>query len=302
MWFERNWASPDETNRVETMIGQERTAFITGGASGIGFALAQALGRRGMKIVIADIEASAIEPALEALRSEGVEALGVNADVSGREAVEDAAEQARATFGNIHFVANNAGVLVADPIGKVSCGDWKWIMDVNLKGVVNGVSVFLPHMLAHEEGGFFLNTASMAGLMSIPTYEPYTATKYAVVAMTEGWAQQLADRSIGFSVFCPGVIWTRISTSRRNRNASYGGEPHKDLDAAGVQDVKGGLSPEIAARYVLDCVDDGHLYIVTHPEFAPFVEQRLERIRAGVAATARSASLKDRPKQKLPVM
>src|SRR5260221_8656212 len=163
-----------------------KTAFVTGGASGIGLSMARAFGRAGMNVVIADVDENAAKDAVERLVSEQVKAVPIPCDVGDRSAVRAAALSAIAAFGKIHVVCNNAGVAVGGPIGTVSERDWDWIIDVNLKGVIFGVETFVPLIRGHGEGGHVINTASMAGMVSPPGMEPYTATKFAVVAISEG--------------------------------------------------------------------------------------------------------------------
>ena len=168
-----------------------KTAFITGGASGIGLAMAEAFGREGMNVMLADIEADALSKAVDELRAKQVRAEGVVADAGNRDSIRAAALQTLAKFGKVHVVCNNAGVATGGLFGTVPEKDWDWILDVNLKGVVYGMEVFEPLIESHGEGGHFINTASMAGHISPGGMEPYCATKFAVVAMSEGWRQQL---------------------------------------------------------------------------------------------------------------
>src|SRR5215472_13126065 len=194
-----------------------RTAFVTGGASGIGLGMARAFGKQGMNVVIADVDESAAKAAAERLVSEQIKAVPVRCDVTERGSVREAALETIARFGKVHVVCNNAGVAVAGPLGTVKESDWDWIIDVNLKGVVYGVETFYPLIKSHGEGGHFVNTASLAGMFSPANMEPYSATKFAVVAMSEGWALQLAPQGIGMSVLCPGFVRTRIHESSRAR-------------------------------------------------------------------------------------
>src|SRR5215470_3262748 len=161
-----------------------KTAFITGGASGIGLGMARAFGRAGMNVVIADIDKKAAAAAVEQLAAQQIKAAPVFCDVSERGSVREAALEAIAAFGKVHVVCNNAGVAVGGQMGSVGARDWDWIIDVNLKGVVYGTETFVPLMKSHGEGGHFVNTASMAGIVSPPGLEPYSATKFAVVAMS----------------------------------------------------------------------------------------------------------------------
>src|SRR5262249_18224554 len=156
-----------------------KTAFITGGAGGIGFAMARAFGRRGMKVAVADVEAETCAQAVEALRREGVSAIGHACDVSDREALADAAAKTFAEFGKVHILCNNAGVSRAGAIETIAGSDWDWVIGVNLKGLVHGLQLFLPHMKAHGEEGHIVNTASINGVAGAPLAAPYSATKFA---------------------------------------------------------------------------------------------------------------------------
>ena len=213
---------------MQTLAG--KTAFVTGGASGIGLALGRAFAEAGMKVMLADIEADALADAVKGLHNIGPDVRGVVCDVTDAASVEQAAKESFGAFGNVHIVCNNAGVAAGGGIDNISLDNWKWVLDVNLMGVLHGVRTFLPHMRAHNEGGHFVNTASMAGMMSGMGFSPYTASKFAVVAMSEGLASQLKPFGIGISVLCPGFVRTRIGESSRNRQEQYG--PVETLDPA----------------------------------------------------------------------
>ncbi len=268
-----------------------KTAFITGGASGIGLAMAEAFGREGMNVMIADIEAGALKAAVEGLRAKQVRAEGVLCDVTSRGAVRAAALETLAKFGKVHVVCNNAGVGGGGPLGSVLEGDWDWVIDVNLKGVVYGVETFAPLIESHGEGGWFVNTASMAGMVSPPGMEPYCATKFAVVAMSEGWARQLEAKNIGVSILCPGFVKTRIDESRRNRPSAYGA----DAPAArpeGPSLVQSGIPAEAVGARVVEGVKDGDLYIFTHPEFKGATQARFDRILEAFDKSATSPAIR----------
>ena len=274
-----------------------KTAFITGGASGIGLSMAEAFGREGMSVMLADIEQSALGAALQGLREKQIRAEGVVTDVASRAAVQAAADAAIAAFGKVHVVCNNAGVGAGGPLGTVQPADWDWVIDVNLKGVVYGVETFTPLIEAQGEGGHFVNTASLAGMVSPPGMEPYCATKFAVVAMSEGWAQQLAPRNIGVSVLCPGFVKTRINESRRNRPAAYG----PDQRAAPPPDappsrVLSGIPVEPVGRRVVEAVKAGELYVFTHPASKAGVAARFDRILAAFDIAEASPALADVPR------
>ncbi|MBS0472082.1 MAG: SDR family NAD(P)-dependent oxidoreductase [Proteobacteria bacterium] len=273
-----------------------RTAFITGGASGIGLSMARAFGRAGMNVVLADIDLSAAKNAAERLASEQIKAAPVYIDVTDRASVKSAALDALAAFGKVHLVCNNAGVAVGGQIGTVRERDWDWIIDVNLKGVVYGTETFVPLIKSHGEGGHLVNTASMAGMISPPGLEPYCATKFAVVAMSEGWAAQLAPQNIGVSVLCPGFVKTRIHESGRARQDKYGGTGDVDPGVGATREeaasnVLNGIDPDIVGQRVLEAVRDGDLYIFTHPHFKDFVQARFGAIMAAFDKAAASPAL-----------
>ena len=271
-----------------------RTAFITGGASGIGLAMAEAFGHAGMNVMIADIDAAALGEAVAALEAKQVKVASVVVDVVSRDSLRTAALATIAAFGKVHLVCNNAGVGSGGVFGTVPERDWDWVIDVNLKGVVYGMEVFEPLIASHGEGGHFVNTASMAGHVSAPGLEPYSATKFAVVAMSEGWAVQLAAKNIGVSVLCPGFVQTRIHESGRNRQAAYGAAAAPGDDGAMsfvAAAVAGGIPPEPLAARVVEAVRANELYVFTHVEFRAAVEARFAAILAGFDRAAASPAL-----------
>lgn len=252
-----------------------KTAFVTGGASGIGFAMAKAFARAGMKVMLADVEKGALDQALNDLGEFGGDVRGIDCDVADPENVERAAQATFAAFGKVHVVCNNAGVAAGGGIDHISLDNWQWVVDVNLMGVVYGVRSFLPHMRAHGEGGHIVNTASMAGMINGMGFSPYAATKFAVVAISEGLAMQLKPFGIGVSVLCPDFVRTRIGESGRNRLQRYGQAQTLDPDspaAALVAEIKrrieDGLDPAEVAVRVLDAIREEELYIFTHPNMA----------------------------------
>lgn len=266
-----------------------KTAFVTGGASGIGYALGRAFAQAGMKVMLADIETDALQAAVASLDGVGPTARGVACDVADPVSVERAAEATYAAFGKVHVVCNNAGVAGGSGIDNISLETWRWVLDVNVMGIVHGIRSFVPHMRAHGEGGHIVNTASMAGIASSLGFSPYAASKFAVVSMSEGLAIQLKPLGIGVSVLCPDFVRTRISESRRNRQARYGpaqipdpASPAGRLAADIAERVQAGLDPaEVAAR-VLTAIRDNELYVFTHPETRPAIEERFAVLRAAM--------------------
>src|SRR5262245_12948997 len=233
-----------------------KTAFVTGGASGIGLALGGAFAHAGMRVMLADIEQGALQAAIESLREISPDISGVVCDVADAESVERAAQAAFDAFGKVHVVCNNAGVAAGGGIDDISLDNWRWVIDVNLMGVLHGIKSFLPHIRAHGEGGHIVNTASMAGMQSDLGFSPYGASKFAVVSMSEGLSLRLKPHGIGVSVLCPSYVRTRIGESGRNRPERYG--PAQPLDPASpaaalvaeiARNIDAGLDPAfVAAR------------------------------------------------------
>jgi NAD(P)-dependent dehydrogenase (short-subunit alcohol dehydrogenase family) len=266
-----------------------KTAFVTGGASGIGLALGQAFAHEGMKVVLADIEADALAIAVESLRDSTPDTRGVICDVTDPVSVERAAKVAQEAFGNIHVVCNNAGVAAAGGIDNISIDAWRWVLDVNLMGVLYGIRSFLPHIRAHGEGGHFVNTASMAGMNGGLGFSPYVASKFAVVGMSEGLAAQLKPFGIGVSVLCPGFVRTGIGESGRNRPERYGAtqtpdpaSPAGQLLAYIAERLQSGLDPSEVAARVVSAIRSDELYVFTHPEMRGEVEERFGAIMAAL--------------------
>jgi NAD(P)-dependent dehydrogenase (short-subunit alcohol dehydrogenase family) len=270
-----------------------KTAFVTGGASGIGFALGRAFAGAGMKVMLADIETDALAAAVNSLRDLGPGVRGITCDVADPVSVERAAKASYEAFGNVHVVCNNAGVGGGSGIDSISLDNWRWVLDVNLMGVLHGIRTFLPHIRAHGEGGHIVNTASMAGMVSGLGFSPYATSKFAVVAMSEGLAMQLEPLGIGVTVLCPGFVRTRISESGRNRPARYGrGETPDPTSWAGqlaarlAELAHSGLDPaEVAAR-VIEAIREDELYVFTHPEMRVEVEARFAAILAAMDKAA----------------
>ena len=263
-----------------------KTAFVTGGASGIGLALGRAFAEAGMKVMLADVEADALAAAVKSLHNVGPEVRGIDCDVADAASVERAAKTTFDVFGKVHVVCNNAGVAAGGGIEDISLESWRWVLDVNLMGVVHGVRAFLPHMRAHGEGGHFVNTASMAGMQSALGFSPYTASKFAVVGMSEGLAPQLAPFGIGVSVLCPGFVRTRIGESGRNRPEQYGatqipepGTPIAALVAMVDEMIRNGIDPADVAARVVAAIRANELYVFTHPEMRTEVEARFAAIK-----------------------
>jgi NAD(P)-dependent dehydrogenase (short-subunit alcohol dehydrogenase family) len=276
-----------------------KAAFITGGAGGIGLAMARAFGRRGMKVSIADVEAETCAQAVETLRREGIAAIGSACDVSDRDSLAEAAAKTLAEFGKVHILCNNAGVSRAGAIETIAPSDWDWVIGVNLKGLVHGLQLFLPHMKAHGEEGHIVNTASVNGVAGAPLAGPYSATKFAVVGMSEVLAAELAETPIGVSVLCPSWVRTRMLDNGRNRPAQYGGPIELDADSANAERnaryaraLEGGLDPADVAELVIGAIETRRLFVFTHAETRVAVERCHELMMQGFDALGDPAQRK----------
>jgi len=280
-----------------------KTAVISGGAEGIGFSIADALGAQGMNIVLADINQKKLAEAEATLVSKGYSVLASLLDVTDPAQWQATAEQSLEKFGKIHMVVNNAGVASAPgPIEKTNHSDWRWVVDVNLMGVVYGAEAMIPHIKAHGEGGWMINTASMAGMHGVPYAGAYTATKVAVVGMSEAWAVELAKHNIHVSVLCPAFVQTRIHLSGRNRQANYvDTKPEQDTShpkAAASKNtakelVENGIAPEIVGQRVVEALNNKELYIFTHPSHRQEMAERAKLIDQAFERAANSPLLKD---------
>jgi len=266
-----------------------KTAFVTGGAAGIGLALGRAFARSGMKVMLADIETDALQAAVKSLQEISPDIRGTICDVADAESVERAAQAAFDAFGRVHVVCNNAGVAAGGGIDHISLDNWRWVIDVNLMGVLHGIKSFLPHIRAHGEGGHIVNTASMAGMNSGLGFSPYAASKFAVVAMSEGLSVQLKPHGIGVSVICPSFVRTGIGQSGRNRPARYG--PTQPLDPASpaaamvaeiARRIEAGIEPSDVAARVLSAIRNDELYVFTHPNRRQEVDERFAAIQAAM--------------------
>ena len=265
---------------------QGKVAVITGGASGIGWAVARRAAAEGMKVVIADIEEGALKRAEHELTSQGADAIAVATDVADAASVRELRERALRRYGAVHLVHNNAGVGGGGPIWEVPEEDWRWIVGVNLWGVIHGVAAFVP-LLVEQGEGHVVNTASIAGLTTAPFIGPYNATKQAVVAISETLYKDLEAAGVsgvGVSVLCPGFVQTRIADAGRNRPDWA---PARDVEnaeevRATIQDlVDGGIPPSVVADMVLDAVRTDTFYIRTHPELDAAIRTRFEDILGG---------------------
>lgn len=271
-----------------------KTAFITGGASGLGLGIAKACAKEGMNIVIADLRQPAIDEALKIFKENNWPAIGVQLDVTDREGYVKAADKAEEAFGKIHLLVNNAGVGV--PETKVWLDSYELIdftIDVTYKGVLNGIKTILPRILAHGEGGHVVSTASQSGLVPVPGFTLYNSLKMAVVTVMETLANDLVGTNVGSSVFCPGPFSTNLGQSTANTMSVHGvsferpappkpkdGEnppappaPPADIDFSRIV-----RSIDEAGSRVVRGIKRGDLYILTHSDFKPAWEARANAI------------------------
>lgn len=262
---------------------ENKVVVITGGAGGIGWAMARAFGERGAKVMLADLDEEGLEAAVADLRSERIDAIGTVTDVADGRSVEALAAKADEEFGGADIVCNNAGVAVFGSVVDAPTSDWEFTVSVNLYGVVNGIRSFVPRLLARGVGGHIVNTASMSGLVGMEHLGVYCASKFAVVGLSESLARELQHTGIGVSVVCPMVVDTAINeNSERLRPAR---SPQSDPPESGA--MVGGVieAPEVAKR-VIEAVEHGHLYVLTHPEQRAILARRAERLDEAAARVA----------------
>lgn len=265
---------------------KNKVAVITGGASGLGRAMAKRFASAGMSIVLADVEPDALAKAEAEMKAAGAKVIGVRTDVSKAAEVEALAQKTLAKFGAVHLVANNAGVAEGGNVWDNTVADWEWVLGVNVWGVIHGVRVFTPIMLKQQTEGHIINTASVAGLISPPGMGIYCVSKHAVVTLTECLHHDLAQKKakLKCSVLCPAYVPTGIAESERNRPANLMQTRHKTaadlaLDANMKKAVQSGkLSAADVADEVYEAVREERFYILTHPKIKPSIQWRMEDI------------------------
>lgn len=285
-----------------------KTAVISGGAEGIGLSIAKALGEQKMNVVLTDIDEENLQKAGLELESAGIPVLTVTLDVADEAQWQTVAEQAVARFGKVHMVVNNAGVGGdSGSIENEQTKGWQWALDVNLMGVIYGAKVMVPLIKQHGEGGWIVNVASMAGMGGVPYNGAYTATKAAVVALSESWAGELQRKGIKVSVLCPAFVQTRIFDSERNRPVRYqtdiakvADEPRFPSKAKAL--VENGIDVSIVGKRVVEALNEGELYIFTHPNYRAVVQERSDAIDAAFERAAQSPLLQHIVSQKIDML
>jgi NADP-dependent 3-hydroxy acid dehydrogenase YdfG len=241
-----------------------KVVVVTGAAGGIGLAIARRLGRDGARVVIADIEAEVLVAAADELTALGIDAEAVVTDVTDLASVEALAQRSLDRFGSVDVVCNNAGAVLGGRAWEVDVAAWRRLMDVNFWGVVHGIHAFVPILLEQGSPAHVVNTASMAGVMTLGSLGPYVASKHAVVSLSEVLVQDLASvgAAIGVSVLCPGMVATHLG--RPDRTAPL------DTSAPGV------ISADATAGFVADAIATRRFYVFTHPRTAKHVRARVD--------------------------
>ena len=259
---------------------QGKTAVITGGASGIGLAMAHRFGAEGMNVVIADVEEAALNTASDELIAAGVNCAAMRCDVSDLASIEALADFSYEQFGNVHVLCNNAGVVHRDPVWEASIESWEWVLGVDLWGPIYGVKTFVPRMIASGEPGHVVNTASTAGILAFPGIASYDVAKQGVVALSEALLADARNAGVAIraSVLCPGVVRTKIGVSERNRPGNVQGAA---FGTQGLTTATEAIDPEEVAEQVLAAIRDGKFWIMTHPRYVGLAQERAKGMETG---------------------
>lgn len=271
---------------------KNKVAFITGGGHGIGLSIGRIFAQQGARVVLADINEKRLASAKETLASADLSVETVVCDVADPDALRRAADFTLERFGKVHIVVNNAGVSLAGKPGKIPLEDWRWIVDINLMSVAYGVEIFTPLIQSHGEGGYFINTASMAGHIAGPAMSPYHATKFAVVGYSESIRADLAADNISVSVLCPAWVRTDIHNAGVNKpsltNGATADESSSNEPEAGIADIaaviESGIAPDDLAQWVLECMLAKRFYIFSHPSMTQHLDARAALIKADYEA------------------
>jgi len=269
-----------------------KVAVVTGAASGIGNAMATRFAAEGMRVVLADIEEGPLADAEKTLADSGATVISVPTDVTKGDQMDALAATTFEAFGTAHVVCNNAGVATGGPMWTLSEADWQWVLGVNLWGVIHGVRVFVPRLVEQGEG-HVVNTASMAGLTSVPMMGPYNVSKHGVVTLSETLSVELGLHAspVKVSVLCPGWVNTRIHEADRNRPTELqrGEDEDPNMAEMGKQMIgaliTSGMPPAEVASQVLEAVKEERFYILTHPDMRPSIEKRMGDILEGRTPT-----------------
>ena len=280
-----------------------RVAVITGGASGIGLAMAEAFGAAGMRLVVADIEADRLEAAVAGLRAKTFEAIGVRTDVARYADVQALLASTLKAFGKVHVVCNNAGVSITGPTWEMSLDDWRWVYDVNFWGLVHGIKAFTPTLIAQGEPAHIVNTASEAAFLGIGEHAPYCSSKAAAVSLSIALYSELiaANTQVGVSVVCPGMVDTQIHRSWRNRPADD--RPWSDRESADLERQRHtdvfqarGMPATQVAEQVLDALKANRFYVFNSDHWRRMIRRQTDIVLSGVNPPVYSWGADLRPK------
>jgi len=273
-----------------------KTAFITGGASGIGLAVARALAKARMNIALADIGEQALDAARAEIEGLGVRATATVLDVSDRAALYAAADEAEAAFGRVHVLVNNAGVgILGTPPYEMADEDLDWIVGVNLLGVLYGVKAFVPRMIAHGEGGHVVNTSSMIGFYTKPGthHGMYALTKYAITGFSESLKDDLEPHGIGVTILAPGGVRTNLTRSADYRPGRFGGAYRETGEHPLTKVVGAGIAADVVGERTRRAIERNELYVFTEPEMRAWIEERHQRLLAAMDLADELASTAD---------
>lgn len=259
---------------------EQRVAVVTGGGSGIGSGICRALATEGAKVVVADVDEAAAAAVADSIAAGGGTALAVRTDVTRRPEVEALARRAVDAFGRVDVVCNNAGVLVGGPMLEATEDDWRWLLEVNVMGVVHGSQVFAPLLVERGEG-HIVNTASVGGFLSFPNLAIYCTSKFAVVGYSEALYMELAPRGVGVSILCPGKVHSNLSSSDRLRPAQFAAAGGSSQE---LGDLRDGMDPLEVGGHVVRGIRANAAYIFTHADFKGMFEQRFDGVLAAFGA------------------
>ncbi|MGX1099080.1 SDR family NAD(P)-dependent oxidoreductase [Amorphus sp. MBR-141] len=261
-----------------------QVAYVSGSGSGIGRGIALTLARRGVKVGVADIREEDAAATVRLIEAAGGKALALPTDVSDLASVEAAAVALEEAFGPVSIVCNNAGVAMHGvPLHEIAPAEWEWVIGVNVYGVIHGIRTFVPRLLAAGKPAHVVNTASIGGFQVNADFltGAYSMTKYAVVALSEGLRNELAETAVGVSVLAPAAVDTAIHLSERSRPERLGGAYVRPENHFMGELIKDGARPEEIGARVVGAIEDGGFYIFTHPETEAWIDARHADIKSG---------------------
>lgn len=266
-----------------------KTAFISGGGSGIGLGMAKVFAAAGMQVVIADLRQDHLDEAMEFFADAGHAVYPIVLDVADRAAMAKAADEAESVFGPVHLLCNNAGINIIGPLDQAGYEDWDWLLSVNLGGVINGLVTFIPRLKAHNQGGHIVNTSSIAGIVAGPGNGIYSATKFAIRGLSESLRYDMAPYGIGVSVLCPGTVATNLHQSEEHRPARYAGsvddalrEKRAFTERVFKEVLPTGMDPVVVGEKVLQGILHNDFFILPHPEFQEEFRQAFDALLAAL--------------------